>query len=117
MKSNSYNLSWLFCAIMMFCAFFIIFNPSISFADDTGSGIFGTQLCAVVGLFKGKIAIAIASMAIIALGLLALAGKLPWQMVAVIIVAILIMLNAESIVTLVAGKNAGTVCPTDSSSS
>jgi len=78
--------------------------PEMSFAD---SGPFGDTLCGIAGWFQGDTGRAVATIAIIFLGIAAFFGKVTWGLALMFAVGIFAIFGASQIVEAV---SSGTGC-------
>ena len=78
--------------------------PVDSFAASSNG--FDTVLCNVVNMFHSKTGKAIATVAVIAVGVGALMGKLSWGMALIIAIGIALIFGASGIVSII-GKGSG----------
>ena len=70
----------------------------------SAKGIFSTGLCAALGLITDDAGLAIATLAIITLGIGALLARVSWGMVVMICVGIIVIFSAPALVTAVGGE-------------
>ena len=77
-------------------------------ASATGSNAIETVFCNVVTLLTGTTGKAIATVAVIAVGIGALLGKISWGMALIVACGVALVFGAASIVDALAGSNAGT---------
>jgi type IV secretory pathway VirB2 component (pilin) len=73
-----------------------------------GGGALADTLCKVVKMVTGGIGGAIATLAIIVIGIGALMGKVSWGMAIIVGLGVGIVFGADQLVTMLGGKN---VCP------
>jgi type IV secretion system protein VirB2 len=88
-------------------AYAVLLQPTAAFADPTG---LNTVLCAAIGWMTGGIGSAIATLAIIVIGIGALMGKVSWGMAIIVGLGIGIIFGAEDLVGLLNG-GVGLNCP------
>lgn len=94
-------------------AFVTIVLPNVAFADAATNGITNV-LCNVVNQLQGGLGKAIATIAIIVLGIGLFLGKLSWPLALVTAIGIGMIFGAANIVDWVgqgAGDGTGTTCP------
>ncbi len=72
----------------------IMMVPEFAFAINT----IGNVLCTVVGWFTGRVGKAVATLAIIVIGIGALMGKVSWGMAIIVGVGVAVVFGAETIV-------------------
>ena len=105
-KNNYSN----FAIFFMLLALVSVIIPGFAFADGTTDPLVGT-LCNVVKLLQGGLGKAVATIAIIALGLGLFAGKLSWPVALTVALGIGIIFGATQIVTWISsGTTGGTTC-------
>lgn len=88
------NYSYFQLCLMMLAAAAMIAMPDIALAQDT----IGETLCNIVGFINGRIGRAIATIAIIIVGVGALMGKISWGMAIIVGIGVAIVFGASSIV-------------------
>jgi type IV secretion system protein VirB2 len=76
--------------------------PSMSFAQNAATTPFDTVICNVVNFFTGTTGKAIATIAVIFVGIGALMGKISWGLAFIVAVGIALIFGAASIVNAVA---------------
>jgi len=84
------------CALALFVAYAVLLLPMDAMADNTE---IASVLCNVVGWFTGTIGTAIATLAIIVIGVGALMGKVSWGMAIIVGLGVAIIFGAPQIVS------------------
>mgnify|MGYP000718124670 CR=1 FL=1 len=102
MKKDKSTVSTL-CLILL-AAVAMTAIPNMAMASDSG-GI-GEMMCRVVDWFNGSTGKAIATLAIIVLGVAAFFGKVTWGMALMFAIGIFAIFGAADIVDAVSGDNA-----------
>lgn len=85
--------AWQICMLFMLTAV-IFMVPDLALANEQ----IGTLLCNVVNFFTGRIGKAIATLAIIVVGVGALMGKVSWGMAIIVGLGVAVIFGAASIV-------------------
>lgn len=110
-NSHSLSLMWQLCfCVMLTAALFIV--PQEVWAQTvgaTGGGVGGknaiqTVLCNITDLLNGPTGKAIATIAIIIVGVGALMGKVSWGMALIVALGVALIFGASSIVDAIAGN-------------
>lgn len=83
---------------------FLILLPDVLLASDPDYQISNT-LCEVVRWLNGSTGRAVATIAVIVVGVMALAGRLNWSMAIIVVAGIAILFGAKSIVEALAGSD------------
>lgn len=94
--------SWRILAVTLFAAVVINMLPQASFAD---SGPFDKVLCDIAGWFTGSTGKAVATIAVIFLGIAAFFGKVTWGLALMFAVGIFAIFGASTIVNTIAEGN------------
>ncbi len=102
--------SWQFLALMLVAAFALTVVPDASFADTGGP--FDKMLCMVAGWFTSGTGRAIATIAVIFLGIAAFFGKVTWGLALMFAVGIFAIFGAGEIVNAIALDNNTGTCAT-----
>ena len=97
MNNNYYN--WCFA---LAGALLVLSLPETALAVNNG-GALSTVLCNVVSWFTGPVGAAIATLAIIVVGLGALLGKVSWGMAIIVALGVAIIFGAPTIVNALGG--------------
>lgn len=79
----------------------LVVEPSIAFATDNLS----TAASNILGLFTGTLGKAVATIAVVVMGLMAMFGRLEWERAFKVILGIAIVFGAAKFVTLISGSN------------
>ena len=87
--------------------------PDLASAQAGGTNAIETVFCNVVALLNGTTGKAIATVAVIAVGIGALLGKISWGMALIVAVGVALVFGAATIVdALASGQGAGADCGT-----
>ena len=100
--------SWQIFGVMMCAAFALTVLPDLSFADggsSSTSGPFDNTLCTIKDWFSGPTGRAIATIAVIFLGIAAFFGKVTWGLALMFAVGIFAIFGASEIVNAISGGN------------
>ncbi len=107
-----YNMtkSWMLCFCFL-SAMVVMFVPEIVFAQGAGAGgaAISKVLCNAVKLINGQTGKALATLAVIVIGIGALMGKVSWGMAIIVGIGIAVIFGAGAIVDEVSGA-AGQNC-------
>lgn len=108
MKQESIDVLWkatlAVAAVMLFAV--VPFEAMAS-----GTNAFETVMCNIVALFTGPMGKAIATLALIIVGLGALMGKVSWGMALIVAIGVALVFGAASVVDAIAGQSgAGGTC-------
>jgi type IV secretory pathway VirB2 component (pilin) len=101
---NYHHMSKLTLAFLV--AYCVVLLPMDSMAQATPTGL-SEVLCNVVGWFTGTIGKALATLAIIVIGIGALMGKVSWGMAIIVGLGVGVIFGAESIVDALSSGAAG----------
>jgi len=96
MKMNTQTIKTL--AIMLAAAFVMTIVPDLAMADEDP---IGEKLCDIVGWFQSDTGRAIATAAIVALGIMAFFGKVTWGLALMFFVGIFAIFGASEIISAV----------------
>lgn len=100
MNNNYYN--WCFA---LAGALLVLSLPEVAAATPSNNGgALSLVLCNVVGWFTGPVGAAIATLAIIVIGVGALLGKVSWGMAIIVALGVAIIFGAPSIVSALGGN-------------
>src|SRR4051812_7700784 len=100
--------SWQILALTLCAAFAFTLVPDATFAKDVND-VFQDTLCGIAGWFTSGTGKAIATIAVIFLGIAAFFGKVTWGLALMFAVGIFAIFGASEIVNAVAaGHNSGT---------
>lgn len=103
--SHMRNTIWTaFLCFALFAA--IVMVPDLAMADDQLSEGF----CNVIGFVTGRTGKALATIAIIIVGIGALMGKVSWGLAIMVAIGVAIIFGAEAIMGAIAGSGEGEVC-------
>jgi type IV secretion system protein VirB2 len=89
---------------------FAIYICTALMPDVAHANAIETVFCNVVGALTGTTGAAIATVAVIAVGVGALLGKISWGMALIVAVGIALVFGASSIVTAIAPSGTGGTC-------
>lgn len=96
--SNQRDTAWsAFLALALFAAIMIV--PEMAFAGTTIEGV----VCKLVGALSGPTGRAVATLAIIIIGVGALMGKVSWGMAIIVAIGIAIVFGAPAILNVLSG--------------
>lgn len=84
----------------------VAFEPSLAMAGDPGDGLTNAAN-KILGLLTGTLGKAVATIALVVMGLMAMFGKLEWERAFKVILGIAIVFGAASIIKLIGGKVIG----------
>jgi type IV secretion system protein VirB2 len=100
--SNQRDTAWsAFLALAFFVAAMV--TPDVALAGGGGGNPLGTVLCTLVTWIMGPTGRAVATLAIIIIGVGALMGKVSWGMAIIVAIGIAIVFGAPTILTLLGG--------------
>lgn len=98
------DLSWsIFLTLTLFAAVMLL--PDIALAD--GDEPISDTLCAIISWLRGTTGRAIATIAIIIVGVGALMGKVSWGMAIIVAIGVAIVFGAPQIVEILGGGTGG----------
>lgn len=106
MKLLSIKLDKTSASLAMFLAFAVMLVPELGLATNA----IGQGICRAVELITSDAGKAIATLAVITLGIGALLGKVSWGMAIMVAVGIVVIFAATDIVNQVSGNAAGADC-------
>ena len=89
--------------ITLIAAFIMVAMPEL--ASASGDGGLGGMMCRVVGWFSGDTGKAIATLAIVVLGIAAFFGKVTWGMALMFGVGIFAIFGASELVGAISGED------------
>lgn len=98
--ANDMLWSTLLCLAVFFS---IMFLPEMALAGGTLDNPMGNVLCKIVRWLTGTTGRALATIAIVIIGIGALMGKVSWGMAIIVAMGIAIVFGASTIVTLLGG--------------
>ncbi len=98
------DLCWNVTLMLVF-GFFVSLLPDMTFAANGDSNAIEQVFCNVVGLLTGPTGKAIATVAIIAVGIGALLGKISWGMALIVALGVALIFGAATIVDAIQGGN------------
>ncbi len=109
MKTQTKDLAtaWQISLLVMLSAI-VIMLPDMAFAS--GETPIGNSLCNAVSFFSGKTGKALATIAILIIGIGALMGKVSWGMAIIVGCGVALIFGAAAMVNLVAGSGATADC-------
>lgn len=107
-QSKSLATAWQVSLLVMLTAI-VIMLPDLAHAAGggavAGATPIGNALCNAVGFFTGKTGKALATIAILVIGIGALMGKVSWGMAIIVGVGVALIFGAAAMVTAIDGTN------------
>ena len=102
---NSNNISLLQTAIFCFCIAILLSSliPNTSFAASDSGDAIASVLCTIVGALQGAIGKAVATIAIVVLGIGLFLGKLSWPLAVATAIGIGMIFGASEMVGWISG--------------
>lgn len=107
-NSSESEKAWTHCLCIMITAAFMLV-PDLALADPGGTAI-EKVLCNVVKWVTGGVGKAIATIAVIIIGIGALMGKVSWGMAIIVAIGIGVVFGAGSIVGMLDGGGGSGTC-------
>lgn len=105
--SNQRDTAWsAFLALALFVAVMLV--PEMALAGATGESPLESVLCRLVNWLTGPTGRALATLAIIIIGVGALMGKVSWGMAIIVAIGIAIVFGAPTLLQLLGGGTAST---------
>lgn len=103
--SNQRDTAWsAFLALALFVAVMLVPDMASATAGDSPMG---SVLCKLVGWLTGPTGKALATLAIIIIGVGALMGKVSWGMAIIVAIGIAIVFGAPTLLTMLGGGTLG----------
>lgn len=89
----------------------VVLLPNIALASPWTHGSFiGDDLCDVAGAMVGELAVAIGTIAVCSIGVLACLGRIQWTSVLVMVTGIVVLFGAVAVVDVI-GTSLGSIAP------
>lgn len=104
--------TWMMTLVTVGSALAINAVPEVTLAAGFGDDVFSETLCNIAGWFTSGTGKAIATVAVIFLGIAAFFGKVTWGLALMFALGIFAIFGASSIVEAVGGDNASASCKT-----
>ena len=104
-KTKNLATAWQISLLTLLAAV-VVMMPDFAFAS--GATPIGNSLCNAVGFFTGKTGKALATIAILIIGIGALMGKVSWGMAIIVGVGVALLFGAAAMVNAISGENAST---------
>ncbi len=86
-------------SVTIFTTLFAVFSPEISFAAASVDTTIGNTLCTAASWANGNMGAGIATLSIIIMGILALLGKVSWNLATLHVVGTALLVGAGSFVS------------------
>ena len=104
-KRQTMKTNYKFFILTLAAAFFVVMLPELSFADGfEGDGSIGGALCNIAKIFTGQTGKAIATIAIVFLGIAAFFGKVTWGLALMFAVGVFAIFGSAEIVSAISDK-------------
>lgn len=97
-------------SLCLLVAYAVMLMPADAWALGGNSNSINDTICTVVGWFLGPIGKAIATLAIILIGVGALMGKVSWGMAIIVGIGIAVIFGADTIANQLGASTAGFSC-------
>jgi type IV secretion system protein VirB2 len=89
--------------------FLVAFEPSLAMAEDAADDGLTNAATKILGLLTGNLGKAVATIAVVIMGMMAMFGKLEWERAFKVVLGIAIVFGAASIMKLFGGTTIGGV--------
>jgi|CXWL01.1.fsa_nt_gi type IV secretory pathway VirB2 component (pilin) len=86
-------------SFLIFATLFSVFFPEISFATTSVDTPIGNTLCTAASWANGNMGAGIATLSIIIMGILALLGKVSWNLAILHVVGVALLVGASSFIS------------------